>query len=184
MSCCDGMSVRMTGMRLAELIRRHADIVYAAARRLVRRTDLAEDVSQSVFIAFARRAGQLKSRAVVGAWLLAATRYIASNIMKSEMRRQRYEKAAGEMREGLSNSDPLEREWEAIGPRLDEAIARLSLMDQAAIVLRYFRGLSLREVGAWRRGRAKRGRGNGWGGRLGGCGNFLGRETKGWWGGC
>ena len=45
----------------AELVRRYVDLVYSVALRVARNTQLAEDVSQTVFVALARNAGALAS---------------------------------------------------------------------------------------------------------------------------
>lgn len=42
----------------------------------------------------------------------------------------------------------IDRQWELLSPLLDDAMARLREQDREAIVLRYFQGKSLREVGA------------------------------------
>ena len=59
----------------AEVVRRHVDLVYAAAlRRTGGDAHRAADVSQQVFTALARHARKLSRHAVLGAWLHTATR--------------------------------------------------------------------------------------------------------------
>jgi RNA polymerase sigma factor (sigma-70 family) len=143
------------GAAITELVSRYAPIVYAAARRRTPDPGLAEDICQCAFVTFARRAGSIRSGAVLGAWLLRTTRHCAANIMKTETRRRRHEEAAAQNRPAFQpNSDPAEiaasadeeRRWAAIRPALDEAILRLGWADQAVIVLRFLRGLSLGQV--------------------------------------
>src|SRR3954453_22240875 len=71
----------------AEIVRRHVDLVYAAARRQVRDGHSAEDVTQSVFLVLARRARAVPHGALVG-WLLKTARYASFNAAKLEARRR------------------------------------------------------------------------------------------------
>lgn len=48
-----------------ELVRRHVDLVYSAARRMVCGPHLTEDVTQAAFVALAKSAGQLLNRPVI-----------------------------------------------------------------------------------------------------------------------
>jgi DNA-directed RNA polymerase specialized sigma24 family protein len=58
----------------AEIVRRHLNLVYSAARRQVRSPQLAEEVAQSVFADLARDTGKLKPDTVLTAWLYSVTR--------------------------------------------------------------------------------------------------------------
>ncbi len=143
------------GGAMSELVRRYAPIVYAAARRQTHDPATAEDVCQAVFVTFARKCGSIRSGASLGAWLLQAARYTSANAMKIQLRRKRHEQAAAQTRSEISAElDPAvlltqggsDSGWSEIRPVLDQAIARLAWADQTALVLRYFRGLSLSEL--------------------------------------
>lgn len=127
----------------AELVRRHLDLVWAAARRQTRSQVQAEEVTQSVFIHLARDAGRIAPGTPLPAWLHLVTRHTAMDAVKMETRRQAREHAAFEI-SAMNSSSP---DWTRIEPFLDEAVAALAPTDRAAVLLRYFEGRSLREVG-------------------------------------
>jgi RNA polymerase sigma factor (sigma-70 family) len=127
----------------AALLDRHLKLVYSAALRQVRSPELAEEVTQSVFVDLARNAEKLKPQTILTAWLYQVTRRTAINVVRGESRRQLREQIALEMTNMNSNSS----EWTAIEPLLDEAMEALAPPDRAAILLRYFEDKSLREVG-------------------------------------
>ena len=128
----------------AGLVERHVGLVYSAARRLVRDTHLAEDVTQEVFILLARKARRMGSDTILSAWLYRAARHVASETARREGRRRHREQLAVET---MSQSTP-DDAWRRIEPLLDEAMANLSTADHDAVVLRFFERRSLREVGA------------------------------------
>jgi RNA polymerase sigma factor (sigma-70 family) len=132
-----------TETAFAELVRRHVDLVHSAARRIVGDAHLAEDVTQGVFVAFARSAGQLLDRPVLSGWLHRTAQNIAAQTVRTEVRRRARESEAAVMNE-LSDHDA--RVWEHLAPHLDAALAGLGEPDRDALMLRYFERKSAREM--------------------------------------
>src|SRR5687768_2271486 len=129
----------------ATLVTRHINLIYSVALRHVDRPDQAEEVTQAVVIIFARKARELRHVKVLSAWLFKATRLTAANFMRSEIRRTRREQEAY-MRSTLNQSEV--EAWKQVAPSLDTVVARLPEKDRHAIILRFYEGKSLREVGA------------------------------------
>ncbi len=129
-------------------VRANVDLVYAAAFRQCRGDrSLAQDVTQIVFAAAARKARLLSTHPVVQGWLYQTARYAALDTVRSHHRRQAREQEAVRMNQALDNEAPAE-EWEKISPQLDELIQQLSKADRHAVVLRYFGGQTFAEIGA------------------------------------
>jgi len=126
-----------------ELVRRHLPLVYSAALRQVRSAHLAEEISQSVFADLARSGKHLTANTALGAWLYQVTRRTAIDLIRRETRRQLREERAQEL--SVMNSDI--PQWKEIEPLLEEAMDSLDEADRTAVVLRFFQGKSLREVG-------------------------------------
>jgi RNA polymerase sigma factor (sigma-70 family) len=128
----------------AELVRRHVNLVYSAARRQVGSSALAEEVTQSVFLDLARNAPRIKPPAPLVAWLHLVTRRTAIDVIRHETRRLAREKSAME----LSPMNQSPSIWNEVEPLLDEALAKLPEKDRTAVLLRFFENRTLHEVGA------------------------------------
>jgi len=127
-----------------ELLRRHVDFVYSAASRLVRDAHLAQDVTQSVFIALARDAGRLAGHPLLTGWLHRTTLNIAAQTIRTEVRRRAREQEAAAMNQ--LNAKDSDAAWDEIAPALDSALGELAESDRDLLLLRYFQHRSARDL--------------------------------------
>ena len=129
----------------AALVTRHVSLVYSVALRQVGNPHHAEEITQAVFIILARKAAALRHDKALSSWLFQATRLTANNFVRSESRRHRREDEAY-MQSVLEEAGT--EVWPKIAPFLDDAVANLREKDRRAILLRFYEGRNLREVGA------------------------------------
>lgn len=129
----------------AELVHRHVDLVYSVAVRVLRNTGLAQDVTQRVFVALARRAHALQDRVVLAGWLHETARNFAVTTVRSEERRRRREQEAAAMETHASTDSGAAADDLLL--HLDAALAELDTADRDAILLRYFERRTALEIG-------------------------------------
>jgi len=103
---------------------------------------LAEDVTQVVFIRFAKTPPDIKTPGELAAWLHRTTTHVAIDAWRAETRRRNREQQAVAME---STTDP---SWKEISSALDQAVNQLADEDREAILLRFFRRKTMRDVGA------------------------------------
>jgi RNA polymerase sigma factor (sigma-70 family) len=133
-----------------EIVSRHGGWIYSLSLRAVKDKHLAEDVTQAVFIILAKKAGSIHPDTPLSGWLFKTSRFAVSDAIKRRVRMQRRENRAAELFRQASgggitlNEDNVSDE---VSAALDEAVACLSESDRQAILLRFFEGKSLAEVG-------------------------------------
>lgn len=118
--------------------------MYSTAKRRLANPSLAEDITQIVFIRFAKNPPKVKSPGELAAWLHRTTVHVTVDLWRSESRRRAREMEAVIMEPVM----PEAAIWEEISPKLDEALNQLDEDDRQALLLRFFSEKSMREVGA------------------------------------
>jgi RNA polymerase sigma factor (sigma-70 family) len=126
----------------AELVRRYAGLVYSVAKRRLANAALAEDITQIVFIRFAKTPPKARNHAELVGWLHRTTVNVTIDTWRSETRRRTREQEAVIMEPSTNTV------WEDISPNLDEALNQLDDKDRQALLLRFFAQKTMREVGA------------------------------------
>lgn len=131
-----------------ELVQRHVALVHATAlRRVGGDAHLAQDVTQIVFIALARKAVSLQGHASLAGWLYLSTHHATAEVVRREQRRKQHEAAAHSMHLASTPDDPAV-DPTALRPLLDDALVALKADDREAVVLRFFAQRSFAEIGA------------------------------------
>jgi RNA polymerase sigma factor (sigma-70 family) len=120
--------------------------VYGAAIRQTRDPQLADDVTQAVWIVLARKAHTIQRDVVLASWLFTVTHHAAQNAMKMQARQRYHERRAAAGR--AERFEPVESNPSELRDLLDDAIARLPELDRSGVLLHYFEERSHKQVGA------------------------------------
>jgi len=128
-----------------ELVLAHIDPVYSVAVRVLNGDSaLAQDVTQTVFADFARKAASIRNGSAVGAWLCRRAFFVASSKVREERRRRQRERDSVCMNAPSAN----EAGWEEIKGVVDEFVQTLPAADREAVTLRFLHGWELKRVGS------------------------------------
>jgi len=130
----------------AELAQRHVNLIYSVALRHGANGAQAEEITQTVFVTLARKAGSLRPDTVLAAWLYETTRLTSISFLRGERRRQFREQEA--YMQSTFDATPTDPIWQQLAPLLDNAMMWLNREDREAVVLRFFEDKNLREVAA------------------------------------
>ena len=123
------------------LFDKHRTLVYSTCLRDIGDRDLAEDAALAVFVILARKARHLKRYRSLAGWLYLTARLTSRDIVKRELRRRDRERPLA-IEAHLVDND----RWRLIESGLQHAIDSLPAVDREAVLLRFYEGLSIREV--------------------------------------
>lgn len=132
---------------LAEAYSRHSTPIFALARRLLRSRDLAEEVTQEVFLRLWNRPERFDpDRGTLRSFLLADTHGRAIDALRSETARKRREETQGRLEPTVTPSVEGEVWSRVASEAVRTALEELDQNERRAIELAYFGGYSYRQV--------------------------------------
>lgn len=123
------------------LVERYAGLVHHAAKRRSGDETIAAEAAQATFILLARKAAALTGRTSLAGWLHVTAVHQSRNLERRQMRETRKRHLLGAQPEAGGDEA-----WAHMQPELDQAMAALSTPDREALLLRYYRALSVKEV--------------------------------------
>lgn len=126
------------------LVDRHLNLVYGTALRGLNQPEAAADVTQNIFILLAQKSHWLCGKSTLAPWLHHAVLLEVRQWWRGEYRRQRRETTAQELGTLMKDNDSLPQ---PLAGALDEGLEELPETECSALLLRYFEGLSHREIG-------------------------------------
>ncbi|MEQ1752343.1 MAG: sigma-70 family RNA polymerase sigma factor, partial [Prosthecobacter sp.] len=122
-----------------ELMKAHAPMVFATAKRVTQDSALAEDVAQETFLQLARHSRSITES--VAAWLHRVAWRRACNLVRADSTRRRYEHEASAIE---ASSD--ESSWTEVEGVLDSVIDDLPEELRCPLVMHFLQGRSQREI--------------------------------------
>lgn len=129
------------------LVSRYAALVYATAKRGCGDDSLAAEASQLTFIALAQKAKSLTSYSTLGGWLHLTAVMQAKNLVRKSQREIRKRSLLQVTMNAETHHSSIDS-WREMQPVLDDALASLSAKDREALILRFYRSLTVREIAA------------------------------------
>lgn len=124
-----------------ELTQRHFSLIFNTALRSTGSRQLAEEITQNVLCAVARKAATLARKpGSFPAWLHRATLFESTTAMRKEAVRQRhlneFQQAAEKLPAGVGDDESLR--WQQALPHLDLALDKLTETDRRVLLLHFF----------------------------------------------
>src|SRR5262249_54569626 len=123
----------------ATLLERHGALVLGLCRRLLQHDQDAEDAFQATFLILARKAGSIRKREALAAWLYEVAYRLAMRMRAAAVRQRGLERQTTHR----PQADPVsEAAWRELRPILDEELRRLPTKYRSSLILCYLEGRS------------------------------------------
>ena len=127
------------------IVERHAPMVHGVALRRTGDRELAEEVTQTVFVILAKKAGRLGHGHLAG-WLHRAAFLVSRGIARKETKRRGALGELAGLADTMEEPPEIHSAWPEICQHLDEAMNQLPADDRQLMVLRYFEEQGYRQI--------------------------------------
>jgi RNA polymerase sigma-70 factor (ECF subfamily) len=128
---------------LEELIARYHRLVFATAARAAGDAHLGQDITQTVFIIFVRKAHRLSNEVSLPGWFLRTARFVVRDALKKLARRAHYEAAGGAHLRDQKKSHPVDTGAALL---LTEAVLALSSKEQVCVLARFYEECTVAQI--------------------------------------
>lgn len=126
----------------ANIVEAHSGKVFSQVLGLVKREDMAQEITQQTFVRVYMRLGDWRGERL-GAWIMPIAMHLALNAIDKERRRRTEELGDQPLRQ-----DEYSEEHEQLLQRLEEAIDGLPANDRAIVRLHYYEKMKAEDVAA------------------------------------
>ena len=130
-----------------ELVVTYQERLYRVAWRILRDDDAAEDAAQEAFVKVFRHIGRFQGRSSLYTWIYRITVNIALNKLKRDRFRQLLPLGDLPRMDHRPGADPAREALSSeVAERVDEAVRALPDKQRAVFTLKFYEGLSHREI--------------------------------------
>lgn len=130
-----------------ELVATYRERVYRVAWRVVRDDETAEDVAQEAFIRVFRHVGRFQERSSLYTWIYRITVNIALNRLRRDRFRHMVPMGELQWEDKRPQADPSHAAMSSeLAERVDAAVRALPDKQRAVFTLRFFEGMSHKEI--------------------------------------
>lgn len=119
--------------------------VFSSALRRTGNRQMAEDITQSIFISIAQKAPQLRKHPRVMVWISKAIRFAAAKAIRTEQRRRLKHAGYAQHHDATEEAWNDDR-WDEAAPHLDASLESLAATDHELILLRFYEGRKFAEI--------------------------------------
>jgi len=130
----------------AQIVQHRRNMVFGAALRKTGSAEMAEDITQAVFLLLAQKANSINECVIIAGWLFKTTQLVSISALRRSVKAKQRELAA--QQEAQMSTEYQQQDQDRRAGIIDEALNSLGAQERDAVILRYLDGLSIEETAA------------------------------------